>query len=403
MNMNAIKQLLSLSFIAVTLTSCAHTPPVPTRTLDFEQGIRALASNLADQLEKSSIGNMLNKVVINSLTQQKQLKKIVVDPFVDVESGYPVKANARIVSLVSAEITKRFQITGEMEPKNLEVAEYVLNGMVSIDNKSDNNEGRYKIRATVFEKSTGKILAAASVFVSRFDTTPLDIYKDSPVFLKGKSYEQFVSSVRQQPEGVVSKGYQDRLQVKAMLVKGDKLYEQKEFKQSLSYYNQVAERSDGQSMETYNGQFTNLAKQGQFDEAEVIYAKLAQASISETQEISNKITFNPNAKAPMEGKLKLYNIYVRQIAKLVSSVRSCRVKIVGHCSKTGSESYNDKLSLQRAQWFQKQMIAYAPEIKDRLEPVGRGFRDNIVGTGADNITDEIDRRVAFEFNKCSES
>ena len=203
MKRTAINQILLFSLIAVILASCAHTPPISTRTLDFEQGIRALAGNLADQLEKSSVGNMLNKVVINSLTQQKQLKKIVVDPFVDVESGYPVKVNARIVHLVSAEITKRFQITGEMEPKNLEVSEYILNGMVLIDNKSDNNGGRYKIRATVFEKKTGKILAAATVFVSGFDTTPLDIYKDSPVFLKGKSYEQFVSSVRQQPEGVV--------------------------------------------------------------------------------------------------------------------------------------------------------------------------------------------------------
>ena len=402
MNARTLIKLFLLNLALVALASCTHTPPVTERTMDFEQGIRVMAANLADQLEKSSVGNMLNKVVINSLTKQKQLKKIVVDPFIDVESGYPVKANTRIVNLVSAEIMKRFQITGEMEPANLNVSEYVLNGMVSIDNTSETTKGRYKIRATVFEKSTGQILAAATVFVARFDTTPLDIYKDSPVYLKGKSYDQFVSSVRQPPTGSTSKGYQDRLQVKAMLVKGDKLYEQKEFKQSLSYYNQVAERTDGQAMETYSGQFTNLAKQGQFDEAEVVYAKLAQASISETQEISNKITFTPNAKVPPDEKLKLYTIYVRQIAKLVASVSSCRVKIVGHCSKTGSASYNDKLSLQRAQWIQKQMITYAPEVKDRLEPIGRGFRDNLVGTGADNITDEVDRRISFAFNSCNE-
>lgn len=395
---------LKISFLILFLfiiSNCAQTKPIPSQAMDFESGMQALAANLADQLEKSSIGNVLNKVVINPLTQQKQLKKIVIDPFVDVESGYPVKVNAKIKDIMAKEIEKRFEITGEMEPDKLEVSEYVLNGIVTIEEKVGKKGNIYKVNASVFEKSSGKVLASAAMRVSGFDTTPMDIYKDSPVYLKGKSYDQYVSSVKKLPNEDINKDYQDRLTIKAMLVKGDLLYEQREFKKSLTYYNQVAGSQTVPPMEVLNGQYTNLAKQGQWVEAEEVYGKLAKASVLETNEVTSKITFGPNSKQPMESKIAQYNIYMKQIANLVASSRSCKIKIIGHCSKTGAASYNDKLSLQRAAWIQGKMASYALGILSKSQIIGRGFRENIVGTGTDDITDEIDRRVEFKFTDCS--
>ncbi len=398
------KLILKFSMIIqllVLVTSCVHTQTLPTRVMDFDKGMRALAGNLADQLENSSIGNVLNKVVINPLTKQKQLKKIVIDPFIDVESGYPVKANSRINELISAEIKKRFQVSGEMEPDNLDVSEYILNGMATLEEKQGERGSIYRVKATVFEKSSGKVLASATIHVSRFDTTPKDIYKDSPVYLKGKSYDQYLSSVSKSPNETVNKEYLDRLAIKSMLVKGDILYEQKEFKKSLSYYNQAAGSQERQQLEVLNGQYTNLAKQGQWVEAEEVFGKLAKASVSETNEITSKITFGPNSKQPVDSKIVQYNIFIKQIANLVAAVPECKIEIIGHCSRSGSEGYNDKLSLQRAQWIQKKMASIAPKVMNKSKTFGRGFRENIVGTGKDDLTDEIDRRVEFKFSQCS--
>ena len=396
-----IKTFFLIPFLFI-ISNCAQPKPIPSQAMDFELGMQDLAVNLADQLEKSSIGNVLNKVVINPLTQRKQLKKIVIDPFVDVESGYPVKANAKIKDIIAKEIGRRFEITGEMEPENLEISEYVLNGMVTIEEKVGKRGNVYKVNAAVFEKSSGKVLASAAVRVSRFDTTPMDIYKDSPVYLKGESYEQHMSSVKKMPNEDVNKEYQNRLMIKAMLVKGDLLYEQREFKKSLTYYNQAAGSQTEQPMEVLNGQYTNLAKQEQWVEAEEVYGKLAKASVHETNEVTSKITFAPNSIQPLERKAVQHNIYMKQIANLVAANRSCTIKIIGHCSRTASASYNDKLSLQRAAWIQKQMATYAPEVMNKSQIIGRGFRENIVGTGTDDITDEIDRRVEFKFNNCHE-
>jgi len=388
-----------LTMTVFHLVSCAHTP-IPNRSMDFEEGIKVLAASLGEQLEKSSIGNLLNKVVINPMTKRKQLKKIVIDPFIDVESGYPVKANVRIAEIMSEEIKMRFEVTGQMEPDNLEVSEYVLNGMVTLEEKSKKRGNVYKVFATVLEKSSGKVLASASVRVNRFDTTPKDIYKDSPVYLKGKSYEQYASSVKKQPNETVEKDYHDTLTVKSMTVKGDMLYEDKEYKKSLSYYSQAAKSQNGLQLEVLNGQFTNLVKQNQWEDAESVYAQLIRASIAETSQISSKITFAPNSVVPLESKATLYNIYMKEIAKLVAAVPECRIKIIGHSSRTGQVAYNDNLSLQRSLWIKKQMASYVPEIINQTETIGRGFRENIVGTGKDDITDEIDRRVEFKFSHC---
>lgn len=393
-------KIILSAFAVFYLIACAHTEPVPDRAMGFEEGMKALASNLGEQLEKSSVGNLINKVVINPATQRKQLKKIVIDPFIDMESGYPVKANARIAEIMAEEIKTRFEITGQMEPDNLDVSEYVLNGMVTLEQKRVGKEKIYKVLSTVLEKSSGKVLASASVRVNNFDTTPKDIYKDSPVFMKGKSYEQLSSSVKKQPNETVEKEYHDTLTVKSMTVKGDTLYEEKQYKKSMAYYSQAGKVQSGLQLEVLNGQFTNLVKQNQWEDAENVYAKLIRTSIAETSEISSKITFAPNSTSPLEGKARLYRIYTKEIAKLVTGLPACHIKIIGHSSRTGAKGYNDHLSLQRSLWIKKQMASYVPQINNRSEAIGRGFSENIVGTGADDITDEIDRRVEFKFVNC---
>src|SRR4030065_687321 len=178
---------------------------------------------------------LLPVLIIFSLASCRSTQPV---PDRTMESGYPVKANARITAIMSEEIKKRFEITGAMEPDNLEVSEYVLNGMVTVER--DKTGHKYKVYGAVFEKSSGRVLASASVRVSRFDTTPMDIYKETPVFLKGENYEEYAYSVKKAPDETVEQGYHDKLIIKSMQVKGDMLYEEKEYKKSLSYYDQAA-------------------------------------------------------------------------------------------------------------------------------------------------------------------
>jgi outer membrane protein OmpA-like peptidoglycan-associated protein len=403
--------LLSL-FAALLLFSCSHTEvvptqalisaetPIPTQTMEFEPGMKALAENLAAQLEQSSVGNQLNKVVIDPQTKQRQLKKIVIDPFFDTVSGYPVKINPRINTILSGAIAKRFAVIGTMAPKNLEISEFVLTGMVTLG-EAEKGRGRdYKVYAAVFEKSSGIVYASSEVHIGNFDTTPMDIYKDSPVYLKGKNHDDHVSSVKKKRNETVHKAYREKLSSRSLTVQGDELYEVKDFSQSFTFYNRASGTPAGRDLEILNGLFTNLVRQGRLEDAGPVYGNLLRVSIDETHEVASRITFGPNSTAPLAAKSGIYDIYMKQIAQLVGSVPGCRVKIIGHSSRTGSDSYNDKLSLQRALSIQTQMASYSRQVLGRSEAVGRGIRDNIVGTGADDLSDEIDRRVEFQFSAC---
>jgi len=386
------------------LSGCREVavPTIPEDALPFEEGIKLLADNIGARLQNSEVTGSINKVAVNLVTGQKEIKKIAVDPFIDMESGYPVKANDRIVKIMAAEIKERFEINGVMEPDVLEVAGYVLNGMVTLASNQADQGLRYKVFAAVFEKKSGRVIASASVFVKNFDTTPMDIYKDSPVYLKGDNYKQLTASVRKETDETIEKGYHETLTVKSMQVKGDQLYEQKDYNKSLIYYNQAVGIQKDVPLETLNGLFTNYLKQEQWDEAQAAYAKLIRASINDTGELATKIVFPPRSPSPVANKTRLYTIYMQEIAKLVDSLPACRVSIVGHCSRSGGANYNDALSLKRAWWILNKMKGYAPGMAQKAQAIGRGFRENIVGSGADDITDEIDRRVEFKFDQCVE-
>lgn len=160
------------------LASCAHTKAVPDKPMEFETGMKALAEDIAGQLEKSSVGKTLNKVVVNPQTKRSQLKKIVIEPFYDSDSGNPLKINPRISRIISDAMEKRFTVPGQKTPDNLEISEFVVTGMVSLEGAGAGR--RYKVYSAVFEKATGVVQASAEVRIANFDTTP-EIQKPPPV------------------------------------------------------------------------------------------------------------------------------------------------------------------------------------------------------------------------------
>jgi outer membrane protein OmpA-like peptidoglycan-associated protein len=76
------------------------------------------------------------------------------------------------------------------------------------------------------------------------------------------------------------------------------------------------------------------------------------------------------------------------------------LSLVGHASRTGSESYNDRLSVQRALYIRQSLEAVAPELAARLQTTGKAFPENLVGIGTDDARDALDRRVEFKIVGC---
>jgi outer membrane protein OmpA-like peptidoglycan-associated protein len=93
-------------------------------------------------------------------------------------------------------------------------------------------------------------------------------------------------------------------------------------------------------------------------------------------------------------------MWLRQIARQSALIEQC-VVVTGHTSRTGSEQINNRLSLQRATYVKRRLETETPELSRKLRDAGLGFRENIVGTGTDDLRDALDRRVEFKVIACN--
>ena len=90
---------------------------------------------------------------------------------------------------------------------------------------------------------------------------------------------------------------------------------------------------------------------------------------------------------------------MNQIAQRSAQSKAC-LEIVGHTSHSGPEPLNERLSLLRAQTSKERLELAAPQLARRSIANGAGSRENLVGTGADDASDVLDRRVEFKVIGC---
>ena len=114
-----------------------------------------------------------------------------------------------------------------------------------------------------------------------------------------------------------------------------------------------------------------------------------------------KFVFRPSSTAfwPDKAISGPYPMWLRQIAARTEARSAC-LEVEGHSSPTGPASVNERLSLARAERVRGRLVAQRPALRDRLEAEGVGSRETLVGTGADDASDVLDRRVEFEPRSC---
>jgi outer membrane protein OmpA-like peptidoglycan-associated protein len=94
-----------------------------------------------------------------------------------------------------------------------------------------------------------------------------------------------------------------------------------------------------------------------------------------------------------------YPMWLREIARHTAQSDAC-LEITGHTSPTGPELLNIRLSQVRAEYIRQRLEAEAAVLGRRSIANGVGSRENMVGSGKDDLTDAIDRRVEFNVIPC---
>jgi outer membrane protein OmpA-like peptidoglycan-associated protein len=77
------------------------------------------------------------------------------------------------------------------------------------------------------------------------------------------------------------------------------------------------------------------------------------------------------------------------------------LEIIGHTSATGPEALNERLPQVRAEYIKKQLELQSPQLRARMIASGAGSRQNSLGTGKDDISDVLKRRIVLQVHACS--
>ena len=152
-----------------------------------------------------------------------------------------------------------------------------------------------------------------------------------------------------------------------------------------------------------NGLYLTNAALGRGRPAEQAFSQLVDAGLSRGK-LAVKFVFRPASTRfwPDRSVSGPYPMWLREIAQRTAARTSC-LRLIGHTSPTGAAQINQALSLARAQRVRNELVGREPQLDPRADAQGRGSAEPIVGSGRDDATDVLDRRVEFETRACMQA
>ena len=329
---------------------------------------------------------------------------LVLDPMVDVGSGQQTVATQTLQRRVAERLGAKHD-TVEILPfqqDTLARAGYLLTGTLERTQRAASARGPLRIQLALTDVRSGKVTAQASALArdDGVDNTPLAYDQDSPVLAQDKVIDGYVRTTATPPGQPADAHYMTRLAAAPVIAGATALYNAGRYQEALTQYDAAAALPAGDQLRVLSGLYLSSVKLERGAEAEQAFGKIVAYGIQNRQ-LGVKFLFNPGSTvfwsdAKVSGP---YAMWLRQIASLSTQAKVC-MDIVGHTSRTGAEPVNDALSLQRANFIRQKLSAESAVLGERSLAVGRGFRENIIGSGTDNAVDALDRRVEFKIIDC---
>jgi outer membrane protein OmpA-like peptidoglycan-associated protein len=387
----ALSALLAL----LALAGCAAPQQtVGTVAVPLDQAVTEATDSLAQQTQKLP-------AFIAKLAQ----RALVIDPMIDASSGQQTALTRLIETKVAARLASNYAQLPVLpfQLANLTRSEYVLTGTTTrLQDAQAGAHAPFRIDLALTEIKTGNVVAHASSRArdDGLDTTPTPYYRDSPVLVKDKVVDGYIRTSQTAPGQPAAKDYFERLATATTINEATTAYNNEKYAEALDLYKSALALPSGEQLRTLNGIYLASWKLGRTQEAEQAFGRVVALGIASSN-LGVKFLFNPGttdfwSDPKVSGP---YAIWMRQIARQTAQAKVC-MNIVGHTSHTGSEAYNDKLSAQRSAVIRQKLGTEAGELLARTKTSGMGFHENIIGTGTDDATDSLDRRVEFKIVGC---
>jgi outer membrane protein OmpA-like peptidoglycan-associated protein len=370
----------------------AKSPP-PTPPVPYDEAIQKAA----------------NAVLANAqLPEGSQKLGLVIDPLIDGASGAESvetqSMEKRIVELAKSKYP-RYEIL-PFTAESLTKSPLLLIGtFTALDNPAQKGlKDNYRICLTMVDLKTRKVVSKGRQFakVEGIKTDPTPFYSDSPVFTKDEATDAYIKSCQTTWYGdSVQQVYVDRLATSTLINAAVKAYDGRRYKEALDIYGKAAAEPGGNQLRVFNGIYLANLKLNRLNDAAQAFGKVVDYGLA-NERLGVKFLFRKNStQYQSEARSNTpYDMWLKKIAERSKATPGTCLEIVGHTSPTGPAALNDRLSLRRAEYIRNRLSTQAGVLAERMIATGVGSRENLIGTGKDDASDALDRRVEFKIVKC---
>ena len=261
----------------------------------------------------------------------------------------------------------------------------------------------YRICLALADLRTGKLVSKGLAFAlpDGVDPTPLAFFRDAPAWSEDPATEGYIKTCQGTKAGdPINPLYLDRIVAATQVAEAIDAYDSGRYQEALDLYTSAATMPAGNQFRVLNGIYLANWKLGRQPQAEAAFAKIVDYGLDH-QRLAVKFLFRPGSTAFVQDP-KLsgpYPVWLKAIAKQTSGGGKC-LEVTGHTSPTGPEPLNERLSLLRAEYVKLRLEGTSPALTKRMIANGVGSKQTMVGTGRDDASDALDRRVEFKVIGC---
>lgn len=375
--------------LGLLLSACQErvrpAPLAPAYVNDANQALTHLTQSLTQQL--AELKAPANKIIpVDELFNEKSAE--VANQGKAYQQQFSEKLGQANAGLQFAKLSR----------KNIDNAEWiVLLSYASVSTKTAEHPGDWiRFKAAVADIVTGNHLASAEVYLTakQFESEPSKFYKDAPMYLTDQRHKERVEIMNGKTGSL-----KQRMTVQAGFADATADYESGNFVAAEAGFREVVSLAPGHQG-ALTGVYQSLWQQGKKGPAETAFAQLMAASV-DAGNIAVRLLFKVGSVDFVEvaDLSTQYQLWLKALGQTIHGKSRC-LDVTGHASKSGSSELNDRLSLQRASRIVQLMQQSTPRIAGKIKAYGKGFQETLVGTGSNDATDAIDRRVEFTPRAC---
>lgn len=377
-------------------TQPAPTPPVAAATPPTPPPVQPVPFPVA-------VLNAAN-AVFSAAPVNGPRQVVVIDPLVNGVTGEQSTATQQIQDSIVALARDKYP-QFDIQPfsaATVSKAPYVMVGTFTPVNAQGQTAGTreaYRFCLVMVDLHAGKTVAkgVARARPDGVNATPIGFFRDSPAWTNDPSVKSYIDTCQATKVGdAISQTYLNGILTASIVSEAIGAYDASRYRDALDLYETAVKTPAGNQLRVYNGLYLTNWKLGHRDQAAEAFGRVVDYGL-DNNALGVKILFRPGSTGfdTSEQSTGPYDMWLRQIADHSASKRAC-LQVTCNSSPSGSAALNDQLSQLRAEYVKGRLETDTPALQGHVIATGVGAKNNLVGTGSDDLSDALDRRVEFK-------